>query len=216
MIKIIQSALILFMLIGFSNVANAEEEMIEIDVFHLKNGSIAKGIIIEQVPDSFYKIVTLKGKIFRYKHKRIEKFEKEKIVKIEVEQTLKEKERMPEFAFLASLLCHGTGQCLVNGEPIKGILFFGGWVGGYVVFISNFMGEGNKGLVFLGVYTSLGCWIYSVVDATKTANRYNGNLRAARSIAQSTKAVVELSPSVIPLGFDKKELSYGLTFRIKF
>jgi hypothetical protein len=46
--------------------------------------------------------------------------------------------------------------------------------------------------------------------------RYNKNLRAARSIAQSAKAVVELSPSVIPLGFDKKELSYGLTFRIKF
>ena len=47
------------------------------DVVYLKNGSIIKGTIIEQVPDKQIKIQTRDGSIFVYKMDEIEKLSKE-------------------------------------------------------------------------------------------------------------------------------------------
>ncbi len=49
-----------------------------IDVVYLKNGSIIRGIIIEQVPNVSLKIQTSDGSIFFYKMDEIEKITKEK------------------------------------------------------------------------------------------------------------------------------------------
>ncbi len=56
-----------------------------IDVVHLKNGSIIKGVIIEQIPGESIKIETKGGSIFVYKFTEIQKLSKEK-VKAEVKK----------------------------------------------------------------------------------------------------------------------------------
>ena len=56
---------------------NAVNTKVSIDVVQLKNGSIIKGTIIEQVPDSQIKIKTKDENIFVYKMDEIEKITKE-------------------------------------------------------------------------------------------------------------------------------------------
>lgn len=48
------------------------------DVVYLKNGSVVKGIIIEQIPNESLKIETGDGSIFVYKMNEVEKIGKEK------------------------------------------------------------------------------------------------------------------------------------------
>ena len=48
-----------------------------IDVVHLKNGSIIKGIIIEQIPNKTIKIETSGGSIFVYQMDEVIKIVKE-------------------------------------------------------------------------------------------------------------------------------------------
>jgi len=59
------------------------------DVVYLKNGSIIKGVITEQIPDVSIKIETSDGSIFVFKADEIEKIDKSKlpVVKSEVVQT---------------------------------------------------------------------------------------------------------------------------------
>ena len=47
------------------------------DVVYLKNGSVVKGLIIEQVPNEHIKIMTNDGNIFVFKYSEIEKITKE-------------------------------------------------------------------------------------------------------------------------------------------
>ncbi len=48
------------------------------DVLYLKNGSIVKGMIVEQIPNVSYKIETSDGSVFIYKFEEVEKITKEK------------------------------------------------------------------------------------------------------------------------------------------
>lgn len=50
------------------------------DVVYLKNGSIIRGIIIEQVPNKQYKIQTIDKSIFVYSMEEVEKIAREEIV----------------------------------------------------------------------------------------------------------------------------------------
>ena len=52
-----------------------------VDVVYLKNGSILRGIIIEQVPNESIKLQTADGNIFVYQTSEIEKITKEGTVK---------------------------------------------------------------------------------------------------------------------------------------
>ena len=49
------------------------------DVVHLKNGSIIKGVIVEQIPNKQLKIETADGSVFVYQMDEIEKMAKEQI-----------------------------------------------------------------------------------------------------------------------------------------
>ena len=49
------------------------------DVVYLKNGSIIRGVIIEQVPNESIKIETVGGNVFAYKLVEVEKLTKEVI-----------------------------------------------------------------------------------------------------------------------------------------
>jgi len=62
-------------LIAMSPSAMAQQNMR--DVVYLKNGSIIKGIIVEQVPNVSYKIKTADGSVFVYSADEVEKITKE-------------------------------------------------------------------------------------------------------------------------------------------
>jgi hypothetical protein len=47
------------------------------DVVHLKNGSIIKGVIVEQVPGKQLKIETTNGNLFVYQMEEIDKMSKD-------------------------------------------------------------------------------------------------------------------------------------------
>lgn len=49
------------------------------DVLYLKNGSVIRGLIIEQTPNVSVKIKTKDGSVFAYRYEEIEKFAKEEI-----------------------------------------------------------------------------------------------------------------------------------------
>ncbi len=63
------------MLFAFGFVGYAQQAMQ--DVIHLKNGSIIKGTIIEQVPNKSIKVQTADGSVFVYTFEEIEKMTKE-------------------------------------------------------------------------------------------------------------------------------------------
>ena len=55
------------------------------DVVYLKNGSIIKGLVIEQIPTESLKIQTSDGSLFVYNMDEVLKITKEKVVKEEEE-----------------------------------------------------------------------------------------------------------------------------------
>lgn len=67
--------LFLVMLFSFSLYSNAQTSYNE--VVYLKNGSMIKGVIIEQIPNESLKIKTVDGSIFVYKISEVEKITKE-------------------------------------------------------------------------------------------------------------------------------------------
>jgi hypothetical protein len=64
--------------LGFTNVANAQSDYQ--DVVYLKNGSVIRGVIIEQIPNKSIKIETADRNLFVYSMEDIEKLTKEKSV----------------------------------------------------------------------------------------------------------------------------------------
>lgn len=60
-----------------SNKKSNSDKSEYIDVLYLKNGSVIRGIIIEQIPNLSIKIQTMDGSIFVYKMEEVEKITKE-------------------------------------------------------------------------------------------------------------------------------------------
>lgn len=73
---------ILFMVIVFLSSMVYSQQAYQ-DVIHLKNGDIAKGIIIENVPNNYVKLETDNGSIITFDYSDIAKFTKEKTQKKE-------------------------------------------------------------------------------------------------------------------------------------
>jgi len=73
----------LFFCILFTFLAFAQQEYEE--VVYLKNGSVIKGVIIEQVPDVSLKIQTKDGNIFSYQMEEIDRITKELVQSSEQE-----------------------------------------------------------------------------------------------------------------------------------
>ena len=66
-----------FVFLLFSTVMYSQQ--IYKDVIHLKNGDIAKGVIIENVPNDYVKLETDNGSIITFKYVDIAKFTKDKV-----------------------------------------------------------------------------------------------------------------------------------------
>lgn len=71
---------ILLLMIAFAISATAQSIGNYIDVVYLKNGSMIKGVIVEQVPGKTIKIKTADGSEFVYPIDDVEKFAREEVV----------------------------------------------------------------------------------------------------------------------------------------
>jgi hypothetical protein len=69
--------LILILFLSLLSVSFSQQNLEE--VVYLKNGSIIRGVIIEQIPNKSIKIETADGNIFVFKMEEIEKFTKEPV-----------------------------------------------------------------------------------------------------------------------------------------
>ncbi|MDD2890440.1 MAG: hypothetical protein PHE49_07355 [bacterium] len=167
------------------------------DVVYLKNGSIIKGIIVEQVFGVSIKLKTKDGNIFVFKTQEVEKITKEDIPKEEIRReeiknvpgtyTSIKEEKSPVVACLLSFVIPGVGQ-FYNGEVGKGIAQEALILGGYVLaFTAGFGTETYYDSYYDYYYTTptLTAWypiglgigvlsqLWSIIDAPVSANRIN-------------------------------------------
>lgn len=166
------------------------------DVVYLKDGSIIRGVIIEQIPGESIKLKTKDGNIFVFKTEEIEKFTKEAPLETPVassnsftgEKIGSKKE--PGVAFLLSFVLTGGGQ-FYNGESSKGIKMLGGaavgialyfgfrakevWVYDYYNVNYGYWedDDGTPVLANAGLGLAIAASVYSMVDAIQSANRLN-------------------------------------------
>lgn len=154
------------------------------DVVYLKDGSIIRGTIIEQIPGESLKIQTRDGSVFVYQMDEISRIAKEEqLVKpAEVSKAPIGSKKEPVLAFALSFLIPGGGQ-FYNGEGAKGGIMLGVASLGAILLIANIHEElttwdshddfDNEGLAFLGVTMVLGSAIWSMIDAPISASRIN-------------------------------------------
>ena len=109
------------------------------------------------------------------------------------EQTV-EARKSPVAAFGLSFMIPGAGQAY-NGQWGKGGLMLGGAVVSTVVFavgVSNsiFSTDGDDGLIVAGFVGMAGFWVWSMIDAPRTANAINRRIDAGQ-------LAVEIGPQLI-------------------
>ena len=110
------------------------------DVLYLKNGSVIRGVLIEQIPNVSVKIQTSDGSVFAYEMEDVEKMAKEQKQKTEKEKKTTEptgKLKYPNRGYRGILsLSYVTGNDVdgfsfttVHGAQIFPKLFVGGGIG---------------------------------------------------------------------------------------
>jgi hypothetical protein len=166
------------------------------DVVYLKNGSIIRGMILEQVPNQSLKIQTKDGNLFVYQMSEVEKITKEAPIKTSIQSSGQHNPgyKSPGVAFALSFLVPGTGQ-MYNGQTKKGILMLIGAAAGYTLFIVerprneevwvynyydsydygywDWQDKGNGAIAYPALALGLGMQIWSMIDAPTTASRIN-------------------------------------------
>lgn len=167
------------------------------DVVYLKDGSIIRGTLIEQIPGESLKIETSDGKVFVIKIEQIKRFTKEarkvNIVKVSNNQ------KNGALAFLFSFILPGGGQ-FYNGETDKGIGMLGiSAVGAYLI-LSNkrnsytYYDKPNSAGKF-GVLFFVGGTLWSLIDAPISSARINRENELASGFRISDKIYVDLGMS---------------------
>jgi hypothetical protein len=191
---------------------NAQQQ--EEDVVYLKDGSVLRGTIIEDVPGESVRIRTRDGNVFRISYDRIERRTREPAVVAapppaaattsQPRAQVTTGRKSPGLAFFLSFLIVGAGQGY-NGQWGKTLLMAGGfWAG---VAIANGASEDcvdfdECGTFAAGVVGAVGFAIWSWIDAPLSASSIN--TRIDMGIA------LELGPRT-QLGFPSDRLAGQLS-----
>jgi len=145
------------------------------DVVYLKNGSIIRGIIVEQIPQESIKIQTADGSIFVYAMDEITRIVKEKRISTSPVQPLRSRKE-PGVACLISVFLPGGGQ-FYNGEITKGAIMLGAATAGSLMIFSTIDGINgdteSDGTAQAGAFIFLGAWLWSLIDAPISASKIN-------------------------------------------
>ena len=176
------------------------------DVIYLKNGSIIRGIITEQVPNVSYKIETADGSVFVYSADEVDKIAKERFQNV---SNLKEKD--PVLSCIASLFITGLGQ-VVNDQPLLGVCLFLGNVTGMVITIS----ADEEEIALAGLLLSIACHLTGIIQAPIYASSYNDKLRRGLIVSEGVYLKIEPDLSIKTFGTDKAMMNYGVSFKLNF
>ena len=104
------------------------------DVVYLKNGSIIRGVIIEQVPNQSIKLQTADRNVFVFQMSEIEKLTREPQLGQFGYKSSMPKVKHPPLAWGLSFLMPGVGQ-FYNGDIGKGVAFLCTYVVGQGLFL---------------------------------------------------------------------------------
>ena len=148
------------------------------DVVYLKDGSIIRGVIIEQIPNESLKIQTQGGSIFVFKMSEVIKIVKEPVI---VQSVSKKIVKAPGTAVGLSFIFVGAGQ-LYNDQSEKAALH---WVvaGVSAILIYTGLKDGDDDVLRVGALLALGNWVYSMIDAYSSAQRINEQHRTNQGIS---------------------------------
>lgn len=163
-----QRYIIVVCVLVFALVSHASAQQYQ-DVVYLKNGSIIRGVIIEQIPGDSLKIQTPGGSVFVHRMSEVLKIAKEPTMR----QTVLRNEKSPGAGVALSLLIPGAGQAY-NEEYDKAAVHF------VVALISLAIMRNPRvddDAANFGAFIYLGNWIYSMVDAHRSAHRINAERR---------------------------------------
>ncbi len=174
------------------------------DVVYLKDGSIIRGTIVEQVPGESILIQTVDGNRFRYVLEDIDRMAKEAATggrtEPEVTQIVLRTSKSPGTAWALSFLVPGGGQ-FYNGDSSGGFWFLFRQLifTAAVVEQSNCVGSGCNGeLITLWASAVVLNWIWSQVDAYQGAKTMN-----ARSSPSSSPGLgFSFAPNITPRHFN--------------
>lgn len=191
-----RTVLLMCLLVIVASVATGHAQTMMQDVVYLKDGSVVRGIIIEQVPGVSVKIRTADGNIFVYQIENIEKLTKEKPYGAPAGDLRGEKS--PGVAWLLSFLVPGVGQHY-NGDYTKGVIMHVTYIGGFALAVGagtrdyrnwyqNWDPYGNPydqwdrysentAWLYVGTSLMLSTWIWSQVDAALSAGTINRQRR---------------------------------------
>jgi len=148
------------------------------DVVYLKDGSIIRGIIIEQIPNVSLKIQTRDGSVFVFPMEKVEKISKEPRITGPEQQF--QTYKSPGVAFALSFLLPGAGQ-FYNGDYLKGGVQFGIASIAAILIWSEILQEANQPgthetdeqMLLIGYLIFASNWVWSFVDAPISAKRIN-------------------------------------------
>ena len=183
------------------------------DVVYLKNGSVVRGVIIEQVPNQSIRLQTTDGNIFAFQMDDIERLTREQ--RLGNNQSVKS----PGLAWCLSFLMPGVGQ-FYNGDPGKGAIFLSSYLVGWGLHSIGLAG-GPEPFIVLGLIISGTSWIWSQIDAPVSASKKN---KAANSFAWNLgngDAILSLQPdfNFMPISTGQKVTptpTYGVGINIQF
>jgi hypothetical protein len=148
------------------------------DVVYLKDGSIIRGMIVEQIPNVTLKIQTRDGSIFVFPMEKVEKIIKEPRKVLHEPQV--QAYKSPGAAFALSFFLPGAGQ-FYNGDFLKGGIQFGIASVTAIIIWSEILQEASQPdthetnadkILFSYLIFAIN-WVWSFVDAPISANRIN-------------------------------------------
>jgi len=194
------------------------------DVVYLKNGSIIRGTIIEQIPNQSIRLQTADGNVFGFQMEDIERLTREPRVG---NNPTVERGKSPGLAWGLSFLVPGVGQ-FYNGDNTKGFLFLGGAVAGNLLMIGSdsFWASGydikfrsrNTTLYSIGLVVYLGSWIWAQIDAPISVRNKNLERGFLSWDLGGSDAFIALQPefNFTPLPGNQIAPTYGLGLKLKF
>jgi len=165
------------------------------DVVYLKDGSVIRGAVVEQIPGISIKIQTRDGNLFVFKMEDIDRIAKEGSLNGEEHRVGGRKNPITALGLsccVGGLLpIQGTGQWY-NGEVGKAVAFLGGGLVTSALMIvgTSLMEEAEDekerdtwvGVAFTGAIGYLGLYIWGCIDAYDSAQRISRERGYASSV----------------------------------
>ena len=180
--------------------SEAEAQVVE-DVVYLKNGSVVRGIIVEQIPNETLKIRTQGGSEFVFKMSDVLKISKELPVvkppdrapgRVPPSSYIKEKD--PALALILSCVLAGAGQFYVEeynkayAHWLITIVSVGFMVKGlednYIdIYNNSYDLDGDDSYVVIGILAGLTNLVVSIVSAPSQARAFNERQRQRQGVS---------------------------------